>query len=605
MHPKQWRGLSIIPIGVTLAILALQLSGALQLLEWAVLNQWFRLRPPETRTVPIVLVTISEADIQRAGRWPISDAQLAALLNRLKRARPVAIGLDLYRDLPVEPGHADLLRVFQTTPNLIGITKAVSTARGAAIPPPPILGDRNQVGVNDLLLDADGVVRRNLLAVEKHGKGMLALGTKLALMYLNKQGITFEDGGHGDCTRLGQANFCRLQPNDGGYVRVDTGGNQTLSNFLRVSSNIPSVTFTQVMTHQVPVSLLQDKIVLIGAKAESQWSDFFYTPYTTDGSNTWAGVEVHANVAAQIISSALDGRPRLQGLSDAWEWAWVLLWAGVGTALGWSLRSLQWAILLVPLCIGSIFTIAYGLFLLGWWAIAISPLLALLTAGLVSRSYWVWQALKQANQLLELKVQERTQQLTEKNTALEQARLAAEAANQALEHLARVDELTQVANRRFFNESLDQAWQRMMQAQLPLSLIMIDIDFFKLYNDTYGHLAGDECLAKVAAALKSTVKRPTDLVARYGGEEFAIILLNTPLTGAIQVAIQVQASIKQLQIPHRGSPVSQFTTLSMGVACMVPIAQALPTQLINQADQALYRAKMQGRDRAVVAEEMM
>lgn len=596
---KQWRSLGLITVGVTLAAMGLQGSGALQLLEWAVLNQWFRLRPPESRTLPIVLVKVTESDIRQSGRWPLSDAQLAALLNRIKRDRPAVIGLDLYRDLPVAPGHAELLKVFDTTPNLIAITKAIGTTDAPVVQPPPILRDRDQVAVNDLLLDADGTIRRNLLAVHRNGKDTLALGAKLAVMYLKQRGITASGGANGSCVHLGKANFCRLERNVGGYVRADTGGNQTLSNFLRTSSGISSITFTEVMSNQVPPSLFQDKIVVIGADAESVWGDRFYTPYTTGSTSTWAGVEIHANVTAQIISSAMDGRSLLQGMPEIWEWGWVLLWAGVGTMLGWSAHSVRWAILLIPISIGSILAITYGLFLLGWWAIAISPVLAFSAAGLLSRSFWVWHTLKQTNLLLELKVQERTQELIEKNLALEQARLAAETANEALEKLARTDELTQVANRRFFNEYLNQEWHRMIREQLPLSLILIDIDFFKRYNDTYGHLAGDECLAKVANVLKTAATRSTDLAARYGGEEFAIIMSNTPIAGAIQIASEIQSRIKHLQIPHESSQVSQFLTLSIGVVCTVPTLHITSAQLVSQADQALYRAKLEGRDRAI------
>lgn len=596
---QQWRSLGLITVGVTFAAMGLQGSGALQLLEWAVLNQWFRLRPPESRTLPIVLVKVTESDIRQSGRWPLSDAQLAALLNRIKRDRPAVIGLDLYRDLPVAPGHAELLKVFDTTPNLVAITKAIGTTDEAVVQPPPILRDRDQVAVNDLLLDADGTIRRNLLSVHRNGKDTLALGAKLAVMYLKQRGITASGGANGACVHLGKANFCRLERNVGGYVRVDTGGNQTLSNFLRTSSGISSVTFTEVMNNQVPPSLFQDKIVVIGADAESVWGDRFYTPYTTGSTSTWAGVEIHANVTAQIISSAMDGRLLLQGMPEIWKWGWILLWAGVGTMLGWAAHSLRWAILLIPISIGSILGITYGLFLLGWWAIAISPVLAFSAAGLLSRSFWVWHTLKQTNLLLELKVQERTQELIEKNLALEQARLATEIANEALEKLARTDELTQVANRRFFNEYLNQEWQRMMREQLPLSLILIDIDFFKRYNDTYGHLAGDECLAKVANVLKTTATRSTDLAARYGGEEFAIILSNTPITGAIQIAAEIQSRIKHLQIPHESSQVSQFLTLSMGVVCTIPDLQITSAKLVSQADQALYQAKLEGRDRSV------
>jgi len=601
---NQWRSLGMIMFGVTAAIIGVQLTGGLQLLEWAILNQWFRLRPPEARAVPIVLVTITEDDIQRAGHWPLADAQLAALLNRLKRDRPAAIGLNLYRDLPTQPGHAELVQVFKTTPNLIGITKSVGSSEGAAVAPPSALRDRDQVGVNDLLIDSDGTVRRNLLSIGQNGKEIQALGTKLALIYLRKRGISPIVKVKDTCIQVGKAEFCRLDPDTGGYVRADTGGFQTLSNFLRTSDGIPSVSFTDVMTNRVPASLFQDKIVLIGAKADSLWGDRFYTPYTTDSNSTWVGVEIHANIAAQIISNALDGRPILQGLPQIWEWGWILLWTAVGTLLGWSVRSLQWTVVFIPAVTISIFALTYGLFLMGWWAIAVSPVLALTGAALLSRSYWVWHTLKQANQLLELKVQERTQELIKKNAALEQAHLAAETANQSLQKLARTDELTQVANRRFFNEYLEQEWQRSLRTQLPLALILIDIDFFKLYNDTYGHPAGDECLSKVARGLKSTVKRPNDLVARYGGEEFAIILPNTPIAGAIQVTTDIQAHIKFLQISHRSSQISPWLTLSMGVVCMVPSSQTSLTYLVDKVDQALYQAKRTGRDRAI-SEELL
>ncbi|MBF2026677.1 MAG: diguanylate cyclase [Oscillatoriales cyanobacterium C42_A2020_001] len=595
---KQSRRLGLIASRVTLAMTGLQWTGALQVLEWMVLNQWFRLRPPEARSVPIVLVAISEADIQRARRWPLSDEQLVALLNRVKRDRPAAIGLDLYRDLPIEPGHAALLTVFKTTPNLIGIEKAVN-AEGAAVPPPPILRDRGQVGINDLLLDADGIVRRNLLFIQQNEKVSLALGTKLALMYLSQQKITPKGGANGTCIHLGKAKFCRLQRNTGGYVRVDTGGYQTLSNFLRIPGGIPSVTLTQVMTNQIPASLLRNKIVLIGVKAESQWGDRFYTPYTTDSATTWAGVEIHANVVAQIISSAVDGRPLLQGLPEMVEWGWILLWASVGTILGWSSRSVWQTVSCILASVISIFSIAYAVFLLGWWAIAVAPTLAFVGAGLLSRSYWVWCTSKETNQLLECKVQERTQELIEKNSALEQARLAAEQANQELHRLANTDALTQVANRRLFNEFLEQEWHRTRLAQLPLALILIDIDCFKLYNDTYGHPAGDECLLKIARVLQSTVQKPTDLVARYGGEEFAIVLSGTSMIQAIQVSTAIQSKIKHLQIPHPQSQVNHWVTLSMGIVCMVPTAQTTVSQLIDYADHALYQAKNTGRDRAI------
>jgi len=177
-----------------------------------------------------------------------------------------------------------------------------------------------------------------------------------------------------------------------------------------------------------------------------------------------------------------------------------------------------------------------------------------------------------------------------------------EAANQELHRLACLDGLTQVANRRCFDEYLEQEWRRMAREKTPLSIILCDIDFFKVYNDTYGHQAGDDCLQKVATALRHTVKRPADLVARYGGEEFVVILPNTKAEGAVQVGAAIRNAIRDLQIIHLNSP-NEYVTLSLGVASTIPHPQSSPFRLIAAADQALYKAKAQGRDRCCIHEE--
>ncbi|MEB3830985.1 diguanylate cyclase domain-containing protein [Phormidium sp. CCY1219] len=175
-----------------------------------------------------------------------------------------------------------------------------------------------------------------------------------------------------------------------------------------------------------------------------------------------------------------------------------------------------------------------------------------------------------------------------------------QAANQQLHQLAALDGLTQVANRRGFDETLNREWRRMAREKAPLSLILCDIDFFKLYNDTYGHQAGDECLQRVAATLKSCVKRPADLVARYGGEEFAIILPRTEAAGALELAQEIRHHVRQLQVPHAQSPISPYVSLSLGVAHTIPRSGTLPNVLLAAADRALYDAKNQGRDRAAL-----
>ncbi|WP_315790100.1 PleD family two-component system response regulator [Fischerella sp. JS2] len=175
-----------------------------------------------------------------------------------------------------------------------------------------------------------------------------------------------------------------------------------------------------------------------------------------------------------------------------------------------------------------------------------------------------------------------------------------EAANQALQQLANEDGLTGLANRRRFDQYFNSQWLELAQQRSPISLILCDIDFFKLYNDKYGHPAGDVCLQKVANVLKDTAQKYQDLVARYGGEEFAVILPHTHASGAVHVAAAMQAGVRELEIVHSGSTVSQFVTLSLGIATIVPNFETSPLALIEAADQALYQAKAEGRNRIII-----
>ncbi len=184
--------------------------------------------------------------------------------------------------------------------------------------------------------------------------------------------------------------------------------------------------------------------------------------------------------------------------------------------------------------------------------------------------------------------------------AIQQAELykQLQAANFELGRLATLDGLTQVPNRRHFNQYLELQWREAHREQTSLSIILCDVDHFKKYNDTYGHLAGDDCLKAVANALTDMIKRPDDLAARYGGEEFAMILPRTDLTGAAHIAEAIRQQVYALQEPHRSSDTADVVTLSLGVASIVPTSPEQSFQeLINQADQALYKAKGTGRNR--------
>jgi diguanylate cyclase (GGDEF)-like protein len=192
----------------------------------------------------------------------------------------------------------------------------------------------------------------------------------------------------------------------------------------------------------------------------------------------------------------------------------------------------------------------------------------------------------------ELEVNLLTQLAAQVAIAIKQSELYQQVQRQAI-----VDGLTQIPNRRRFDEYLQQVWQQMESIQAPLSIILCDIDFFKLYNDQYGHPAGDDCLRQVATAINKAGKRPGDLVARYGGEEFVIVLPNTSISGAVQVAESIREEVKALQIPHKKSLVSKNVTLSLGLASIIPTVGFCPSELVATADEALYQAKAQGRDR--------
>ncbi|OAB60952.1 hypothetical protein AY599_09860 [Leptolyngbya valderiana BDU 20041] len=192
------------------------------------------------------------------------------------------------------------------------------------------------------------------------------------------------------------------------------------------------------------------------------------------------------------------------------------------------------------------------------------------------------------------------QRLSEQvSIAIEQAQLYGQlqAANRKLEQLASLDELTQLFNRRHFNEVFDREWRRMARERQPLSLILCDIDEFKKYNDAYGHVAGDACLEQVAEVLREGLRRGGDLAARYGGEEFAIILPNTELSGAVDVVQSIRDRLAARNLPHPASQVTASVTLSVGIASWVPSASSSAEELLKAADWALYQAKVRGRDR--------
>ncbi|HMT79269.1 MAG TPA: diguanylate cyclase [Azonexus sp.] len=176
-----------------------------------------------------------------------------------------------------------------------------------------------------------------------------------------------------------------------------------------------------------------------------------------------------------------------------------------------------------------------------------------------------------------------------------------DAANKELVRISSSDGLTGVANRRFFDETIALEWRRARRHSNSIAMLMCDVDYFKLFNDTYGHQAGDDCLRKVATAISLNTERPSDLVARYGGEEFVVVLPETTIGGALMVAEKIRQAIRELNIAHESSPGGRVT-MSIGIASAAPGFDNPPDDLIHAADKALYRAKREGRDRVCRAD---
>lgn len=394
----RWRGLLITAPSVAGIVIALGSLGLFQLLEWVTLDQFLTLRPREPIDPRITIITIDESDISYVGKWPISDAVLANVIQNLKKQQPRAIGLDLYRNLPVEPGHQTLVNVFKSTPNLIGVEKVV----GSAVSPPPTLSKLDQVALADLVLDADGKVRRGLLSVQtEDGKTRLSLGTKLALMYLESEGINLKIiDAKQKHLGLGKAVFVPLTGNEGGYVRVNTGGYQILLNYRGTLENFHHLSLKDVIENRIPVDILRDRVVLIGATAQSL-NDLFFTPYSNrpfSSPKRLSGVMIHANLTSQILSSAKDGRPFLRVWEEPIEWLWILAWSYSGAYVSWILLQakqfsnnvyLKWTIFGISILLSGSILIggSYLAFLLSWWLPVISPLVALTGSAIALAGY--------------------------------------------------------------------------------------------------------------------------------------------------------------------------------------------------------------------------
>lgn len=399
-----WGRESLPGVMVIVAVMAARLTGALQFLELVAFDRFLLLRPPEPMDERIVIVGITEADIQRAKTYPIPDREIADLLKRLETYQPIAIGLDIVRDIPVEPGHAELTSVFRSSKNAIGVEIALPDRTGFTVAPPPALPPE-QIGFADTVLDADGYQRRSLLGAHNpQQEYRFSFALQLAKRYLETKGIKLSNGIRDrDAMRFGSIELTRVQPNSGGYVGADAGGNQILLNVRSGPKPFRVLSLSQIKSGKVNPDWIRDKIVLIGMMSFSAKDLASSGAIAGINPGRIYGVEMQAHATSQIVSAVLDRRPLLQVWGDGWETLWIAVWGLLGLSLGRFLRS-PWKILL-GLLIATIspIGICYGLILLGWWVpvVPVFPILVLNGTGLMATLFYRHQ------QELRLRLEER------------------------------------------------------------------------------------------------------------------------------------------------------------------------------------------------------
>ena len=546
-------------------VLALRGLGAFQVWELQSFDFMMNHRLAESADDRVVIIGIDETDIEQSQNAAVSDSMLADVLQVVNAQNPTVIGLDFFRNVPRDEGYERLQDIFQETPNIIGIEKVIDDAALAAVSGNSVLVQNHQVAASDLMIDVDGRVRRGFLFPSAVGDRVLeGLAVRVALEYLASLDVyPASSPDDPDVLQLGYARLPPFEKNSGGYSNADAGGYQIVMNW---RSNLEFQTFSayDAIEGRIPPGTLQDKIVLIGGM-QSGDADVFFTPYSRQkdvvGLVPSHGIEIHASLTSEIISAAFGQRPPLKILPTYTEAVLITLcaWLGIGLySLGRNdFRRLQF----YSLClVGNIGLCYLALVLGGWWLPVVPMCVALIAAPLVTR-------LHKLNRL---------------------------------QTLSEIDELTQLANRRSFQDHLAAEWQRAMRSHTQLSLILCDVDFFKLYNDTYGHPLGDECLRQVSHAIGQAVRRPDDLAARYGGEEFVILLPNTDSEGAQQIAKDAANNVRALALEHTASKVSPYVSISLGVTTISPKEGIAVSTLVDTADLGLYEAKRRGRNQMVL-----
>ncbi|MEG4278221.1 adenylate/guanylate cyclase domain-containing protein [Microcoleus sp. MON1_C1] len=391
--------LAIIWIVVTGTLLGVRQLGGFQPLELNAYDLMVQLRPDPDPDPRLLVVTITDQDINTIEKWPISDRTLAKAIAEIARLDPTAIGIDIIRRTPYEPGNAELVTQWKN-PKVIPIT-FIGSSESERVPPPPNIPDK-RVGFNDVVVDPDRIVRRNLMFAGDGKTTLTSFSMRLALAYFNSKKIDDKITEKNEF-QVDKTVFLKLKSNSGGYQNIADQGYQILLNYRSPKNIAETVTLTQVLEGKVAPKLVKGKIVLIGVTALSV-NDLFFTPYsaTASGNQPMPGVLIHATATSQILSAVLDGK----GLFWYWdEWQeilWIAVWSAVGGCLAWRLeKSLNLIGSAIAAC-GSLFGFTFFLFIQQGWIPLIPPAMALLITAGVAVTYKYEQSRQQQGIVMKL-----------------------------------------------------------------------------------------------------------------------------------------------------------------------------------------------------------
>lgn len=374
-------------IVVLVVVILIRIVGGMQSWEWMFLDTMLRLRPEEKLDERIVIVGIDEDDIEWVKQYPVPDRTIAELLNKLETYKPRAIGLDIFKNVPVKPGEEQLAHILRENTNIIGIEKILppgETSPHKSLP-------TGQIGFVDLRHDQDSKNRRYLLYTpnpQNINEDKYSLALQLITKYLDKEGIHLETGKNDPNTiTIQEVELPRITKNFGGYVSVDDGGLSILMNFRNTSQPFHVVSLREILNGKVDAELLRDRIVLVGNRNIST-GDIFYTSALPNLklSGQIYGIDYHAHVISQILSTVIEHRPMLNSWGDMGEYTWIFVWGFLPLIIGRLTQSVWKNLLSVCVAGVALFTCGYAmLWVWGIW-IPVAPSLLILAVNGVGLS---------------------------------------------------------------------------------------------------------------------------------------------------------------------------------------------------------------------------